>query len=105
VEHEDSAKSFFTFKIDNTDMAAKDIRILDFNGKSSWRGRVEMRLNGKWGSICKKQIEDSAGKMMCVTLGFKDGKIKNPDDDGDAGFCKEWEDKNWCGTEALPIHF
>jgi hypothetical protein len=105
VEHADSAKSFYTFKIDNTDMAAKDIRILDFNGKSSWRGRVEMRLNGRWGSICKKQIEDSAGKMMCVTLGFKDGKIKNPDDDGDAGFCKEWEDKNWCGTEALPIHY
>jgi len=54
VEHQDSAKSFYTFKIDNVDFAAKDIRILDYNGKSNWKGRVEMRLNGRWGSICKK---------------------------------------------------
>jgi len=54
VEHAESAKSFYTFKIDNIDMAMKDIRIVDDKGKISHKGRVEMRLNGRWGSICKK---------------------------------------------------
>jgi len=54
VEHADSAKSYYTFKIDNIDMAMKDIRIVNFNGRISHKGRVEMRLNGRWGSICKK---------------------------------------------------
>jgi len=42
---------------------------------------------------------------MCVTLGFKDGKIKNPADDGEEGFCKEFENKNYCGAKASPIHY
>jgi len=70
-----SAKSFYTFKVDNVDMAQSDIRILDYNGQPSYEGRVEFRINGRWGSVCKRKITASAGKMICKTLGFVDGKI------------------------------
>jgi len=56
-------------------MAESDIRILDFNGQPSYEGRVEFRINGRWGSVCKRKITASAGKMICKTLGFVDGKI------------------------------
>jgi len=42
---------------------------------------------------------------MCVTLGFKDGKIKNSPDDQQTGFCASYEGKNYCGPEKMPIHF
>ena len=61
------------YKIDNLDMAAKDLRIVDSFGKPSHLGRVEIRLNGRWGSICNKDMQDSAAKVMCFNLGYKGG--------------------------------
>jgi len=86
-------------------MAVKDIRIVNNEGKISHNGRVEFRQNGRWGTVCKKNIQDSAAKMMCITLGFKDGKIKNSPDDQQTGFCASYEGKNYCGPEKMPIHF
>jgi len=104
VEHMDSAKSYYVFKIDNIDMAVKDIRIVDHNGFIAPKGRVEFRQNGVWGSVCNKNIQDSAVKMMCVTLGFKDGKKLNPADDSVTGFCKEVDGpNNYCAAEKAPI--
>jgi len=87
LEFKASKKSFYTFKIDNVDMAAKDIRILNSDGIPAATGRVEFRVNGEWGSVCKRDITHSAAKIMCATLGYVDGKIMNPANDAMKGFC------------------
>lgn len=81
------------------------MRILDFDGVPSHTGRVEFRINGKWGSVCKKKISASAGKMVCITLGYLDGVIKNPNDDAYKGFCKSFLGKNYCGPDYDPIFY
>jgi hypothetical protein len=65
------------YKIDNVDFAKKDIRILDSTGQPSHAGRVEFRVNGRWGSVCNKNNQESAIKMMCTTLGYLGNYILN----------------------------
>jgi len=55
-EYQKSRKSFFVYKVDNVDFSAKDLRILNAFGKPSHEGRIEIRLNGRWGTICSKKI-------------------------------------------------
>jgi len=98
-----SAKSFFTYKIDNVEFAQKDIRILDDLGHVNFQGRVEFRVNGKWGSVCKRKITASAGRMICITLGYMDGIIKNPLDDDEKGYCKTHLGKDYCGPSFDPV--
>ncbi len=50
-EHAVSKKSFITHRIDNIDMMDSDIRIIDADGKTSSRGRLEFRQNAVWGTI------------------------------------------------------
>lgn len=38
-----SSKSFYTMKIDNFDMAEKHMRLIDYEGLPSYKGRVEFR--------------------------------------------------------------
>jgi hypothetical protein len=45
-------KSYVVSKVDNIDLVEKDFRILDHSGKLSNEGRLEIRLDGKWGTIC-----------------------------------------------------
>jgi len=103
VEWKTSLKSFHTFKIDNVSFAQKDIRIMDDLGFISFQGRVEFRVNGKWGSVCKRKISASAVKMICVTLGFLDGITKNPADDNEKGYCETHLKKNYCGPDYDPV--
>jgi len=49
-----SKRSFMTVKIDNVDMARLHLRLLDPQGNPASKGRVEMRLNGVWGTVCNK---------------------------------------------------
>jgi len=58
-------KSFTTFKIDNIDLAASDLRIVDANGEISFEGRVEVRNTGLWGSICAHEMNSYAARVIC----------------------------------------
>jgi hypothetical protein len=66
-----------------------------------------MRNDGLWGSTCVTGFEDSAAKMICIQLGFLDGKILNPPDNtqGTDGFCANYKGEDYCGAPTLPIHF
>ena len=63
----------FTFKIDNIDFADKDMRILNNEGSPSFKGRLEVRVNGKWGTICSKGTTDKIGRGACRMMKFLDG--------------------------------
>jgi hypothetical protein len=49
-----SMKSFFTFKVDNIDFVSADMRIVDNLGELASEGRIEIRINGVWGTINSK---------------------------------------------------
>ena len=102
-----SKKSYFTFKIDNIDMAEKDVRIISFDGTPMHVGRVEFRLNGVWGSVCIGSSKDSAAKKICQDLKYKTGFIKNTpyEEDKVGHFCKNFNKENYCGPDASPIHY
>lgn len=94
-EHGPSTKSFTTYPIDNIDMVDSSVRILDGNGKLSAVGRVEMKENGEWGTLCAADFEDSAAKLICVKLGYIDGKVLNPEGSAGEDFCSSYKGEDF----------
>jgi len=52
---------------------------------------VEIRLNGKWGTICSKGTTDKIGREVCRMLRYQDGILKNPVTDGGSDFCSNYD--------------
>jgi hypothetical protein len=100
-----SKKSYSITKVDNIDMVSKDVRILDSDGKSSPKGRLEMRNDGVWGTVCAKDLDDSAAKKICKEIGFKGGKFLNPPTEKGRKFCSNFEGLNLCGAKFSAVHF
>jgi len=72
-----SAKSFYTIKVDNIDMARENIRVVDQDGLIASQGRLEVRSQGVWGSVCAVGVESSAVRTICRQLKYLDGAMKN----------------------------
>lgn len=60
-------------------MMRSDLRILNWKGEVDFKGRVEYRSNGIWGSICADGVTKSAVNVMCKQMGFMSGKKFNDD--------------------------
>jgi len=97
-----SNKSYVVSKVDNIDLIEKDIRIVDGKGNLSNKGRLEVRLNGKWGTICTLRNNDESARRICKDLGFKEGKWITQ-----AGqvSCKNYNGQNVCGSESYKSVF
>ena len=39
-----------------------------------WSGRVEVRINGEWGTVCDTGFDTKAGNIVCRNLGY--GTVK-----------------------------
>jgi hypothetical protein len=100
-----SKRSYSIAKIDNIDMIANDVRIIDSEGRTTYRGRLEIRSQGVWGTICAASLDNSAAKIICKQIGYKEGKFLNPHENKGRGFCSNYEGVNYCGVEAAPIIF
>ena len=46
-----------------------DVRLV--NGPSDAEGRVEIRYNDIWGTICNDNFDDNDALVLCKMLGFK----------------------------------
>lgn len=46
-------------------MAEKNLRIVDHEGLPSYRGRVEFRNHGLWGTACATRTDNSAARVIC----------------------------------------
>jgi hypothetical protein len=93
-----SNKSYVLSKVDNIDLVEKDIRILDDKGNNSNAGRLEVRLNGRWGTICRLRNNEESSKRICLDLGFQDGHWIKDD-------CLTYKGKDFCGTEIYKSMF
>ena len=89
-----SNKSYVVSKVDNIDLIEKDIRILNEKGDISNEGRLEVRLNGIWGTICRLRNNENSAKRICIDLGYKDGGWIKKD-------CSNFKGKDFCGSEIL----
>lgn len=93
-----STKSYVISKVDNIDLVEKDIRILDDKGENTHTGRLEIRLNGKWGTICRLRNNEDSARRICMDLGYQDGKWLKED-------CLSYTGKDYCGTELYRSQF
>lgn len=77
VQGNASKWSFSTIKMNNPDFSKSDLRILDDKGEPSFEGRVEFRVDGKWGTVSNEGTSDSFARQVCRALLYKDGDKKN----------------------------
>jgi hypothetical protein len=93
VQGNSSKWSFSTIKMNNPDFSKSDLRILDDKGEPSFEGRVEFRVDGKWGTVSNEGTTDSFARLVCRTLLYKDGdKLNNK-----KSFCSSHKNSNYCG--------
>ncbi|XP_041374983.1 LOW QUALITY PROTEIN: deleted in malignant brain tumors 1 protein-like [Gigantopelta aegis] len=45
------------------------------DGSSSKRGRVEVSVDGSWGTVCGQDFDDAEASVFCKTLGFVGGAV------------------------------
>ncbi|XP_026190061.1 uncharacterized protein LOC34618374 [Cyclospora cayetanensis] len=92
--------SFFLYRSDSIDDIVSDIRVVDAHGKLSASGRLELRRNGVWGTVCKQGAfmvftEDSARKA-CHQMGYLHGMYH---EDG----CLNLYGHNVCAGSRYPV--
>lgn len=48
-------------------------RLIDHEREAQFSGRVELMLNGEWGTVCSKNGDNLQGRTFCRQMGFVDG--------------------------------
>ncbi|XP_062601529.1 deleted in malignant brain tumors 1 protein-like isoform X4 [Saccostrea cucullata] len=82
----------------------QDLRLK--GGQSSTMGRVEIKYNGTWGTVCDNRWDDDAAAVLCSMLGFSRENAKSTSFPFlEAGNKTIWmTDVNCKGTEDNLIH-
>ena len=55
---------------------SQNIRLKD--GDASYRGRLEIKYNGEWGTVCNKNFNNLAAAIICKQLGSHFEYFYNP---------------------------
>ncbi len=98
-------KSYVVSKIDNIDLVDKDLRIVNDKGELAAEGRLDIRIEGKWGSICSIGNTMESASVICKNLGYKGGEWKTPSNQSGRDFCRSFKGFDYCGAEMSKIHF
>ncbi|KAK7492987.1 hypothetical protein BaRGS_00015717 [Batillaria attramentaria] len=52
----------------NTSAVAPEVRLV--NGSHAWEGRLEVNINGTWGTVCDNGFESPTAWVVCRMLGY-----------------------------------
>ena len=75
AHHNNIIKSGISSYVNTTDCTDGDIRVVD--GDSALQGRVEICIDGVWGTVCDDMWGVEEASVACRQLGFSpDGKNK-----------------------------
>ena len=54
---------------------SQNVRLKD--GDASYQGRLEIKYNGEWGTVCNKNFSNLAAEIVCKELGLQSYSILN----------------------------
>ncbi len=103
--HQKAKKSFVLARVDSVDLVEKDMRILNHKGDLSHQGRLEMRYEGVWGTICSLGNNRKSAKVICRDLGYKDGEWKSPRGTAGKGYCNGFNGGDHCAAKSSKSYF
>ena len=52
-------------------MAGDPYAVRLVGGANEWEGRVEVSVNGEWGTVCSLSVSDDDVDVICRQLGYK----------------------------------
>jgi deleted-in-malignant-brain-tumors protein 1 len=90
-------KSYTVAKVDNVDLVDFDMRILDNKGKLANKGRLEIRSQGVWGSICNQGLNLQSANIICKSLNYRGGHWLSPEENGEK-FCRTFDNSDYCAA-------
>nr|AAZ94422.1 SR1 [Toxoplasma gondii] len=92
--------SYYVYQSDSIDAIEKDVRLVNEYGKLSSTGRLEVRRNGSWGTVCTKgdfaRFSVEAAIKACQLMGYKHGVYL---EDG----CSSVEGVDMCADKGYPV--
>ena len=62
--------AFYTIRVDGLDFYKKNMRVVNYLGEPSNEGRLEVRVEGVWGTISYNPKNEKFVKLVCKHLGF-----------------------------------
>merc|ERR1719181_926220 len=71
------------------------LRLITEEGKSSFKGRLELYHNGEWGTVCSDEFNINGAQVVCSQLGLTGGEIM-PVDSYPSGSGSIWMDDVVC---------
>eukprot|EP00919_Chromeraceae_sp_WS-2016_P035165 GHVR01083393.1.p1 GENE.GHVR01083393.1~~GHVR01083393.1.p1 ORF type:complete len:158 (+),score=15.75 GHVR01083393.1:1636-2109(+) len=92
--------SFFLYQADSVDNVKTSVRVLGESGNLAAAGRLELRTQSGWGSVCK--LGGSAGfsarsaTVACKELGYLYGEVE---EEG----CSDVDGEYVCASSGYPV--
>lgn len=117
-----SRRSFTVSRVENIDMVRTDVRILNNRGEMSSLGRLEIKKDGVWGTVCGIGLSEMSATVVCKDLGYENGIYLNNynNDDSSSGntkssinsnnsigsaYCRNFKGSDYCGNNLTPVNF
>ena len=51
------------------DVSGVEVRLV--GGKHPWEGRVEVKYNDQWGTVCDDNFQQNEANVICGMMGYK----------------------------------
>ncbi|CEM37758.1 unnamed protein product [Vitrella brassicaformis CCMP3155] len=93
-------EAFYVYRADSIDDIDKDVRVVDADGQLSAVGRLEVRRDGVWGSVCGVgslgEFTEASARKACREMGYTHGLLPPRG-------CHDVEGEYYCAEAGYPV--